>query len=106
MSLLLHAAVQSKPDAPPRLIQNFQKFTRETEPTTLSISFRWERVVGSGDRAASLPRALLGGGAGAPNLEMFPPAHRRTGCQNACRTRGRNRIGRMLDRSFGSALGT
>src|SRR5712691_12651024 len=38
MSLLLHVTLQSKPDAPPRLLQNFQKFTRETEPTTLSNS--------------------------------------------------------------------
>src|SRR5260370_23866593 len=39
MSLLLHVPLQSKPNAPPRLLQNFQKFTRETEPTTLSNLF-------------------------------------------------------------------
>lgn len=106
MSLLLHVTLQSKPNAPPRLLQNFQNFTRETEPTTLSNLFRWERVVGSGDRAAPLPRALPGGGAGASNREVFPSGRCRSTCRNRCRTAGRNRFGRMLGGSFGTALGT
>src|SRR5439155_20271258 len=36
MSLLLHVTLQSKPNAPPRLLQNSPNFTRETKPTTLS----------------------------------------------------------------------
>jgi len=63
-------------------------------------------VVGSGDRAAPLPRALPGGGAGASNLEVFPRTRRRTGCRSDCKTACRNRVGRVLGGSFGNALGT
>src|SRR5258708_39522687 len=105
MSLLLHVTLQRKPNAPPRLLQNFQKFTRETEPTTLSNLFSLGEGGWFGRPRGSGFASAIGRRGGASNLEMFPSAHRRTRCRKGCRPAGRNGVVTEVGRSVGSALG-